>query len=340
MREKARNPTVGATFDSPMNIRRSARLLRPLPPAPCVGLAFGLALGLTGGLPAARAATAETDRAPFVVALDPGHGGTNLGASGATAGLYEKNVTLALAERVRTLLEAGQDDQSREPPAFRVVLCRTADRLVPIRARARCAEESGAALFLSLHTNAVPADVAPGSQKGFEVFVLGPREIEDDAALAALRAPDEAEAVWRSHVVRTAGERALSLAHAVDAALARELGPGARRGVKQAGAALDVLRGAGTPAALVEVGFLDDPEEGARLASPSGREPIAQALAAAVRAFVQPDAVEVRTDAPGRRPPASRRPVAPSSAAHLEARLQPHGEATGRGAPAEATAAR
>jgi len=314
-----------------MKIRRAAWLRRRPQTAP----SFGVALGLAMVLARANAAVAETDRAPVVVALDPGHGGTNLGASGPVAGLYEKNVTLALAQRVRALLEAPSDEQGREQPAFRVVLCRTTDRLVPIRARARCAQESGARLFLSLHTNAVPAGVTPGSQRGFEVFLLGPREVEDDAALAALRERDDAEAAWQAHVVRAAGERAIALARFVDEALARELGAGARRGVKQSGAALDVLRGAGTPAALVEVGFLDAPPrgqgedgEGARLASASGREPIARALAAAVRAFVQ-TSVENGAD-PGqpRRPRSPGRLATPPSRAHVQARLQAHADAT------------
>jgi N-acetylmuramoyl-L-alanine amidase len=223
-----------------------------------------------------------------VVAIDAGHGGTNLGAAGPTSGVYEKAVTLALARRVRELLEAGKPEaDAPSGPRFSVVLCRATDRLVAIRARARCAEESGARLFLSLHTNAVPAGVTPGSQHGFEVFVLGPREIEDDAALAALHSSDDAEAVWRSHRVRVGGERSLVLARDVADRLTRALGAEARRGVKQSGAALDVLRGVGTAAALVEVGFLDHPEEGARLASPSGQEPIAQALADAIRDYVR-----------------------------------------------------
>jgi len=301
---------------------------------------LSVALGLlgTGG----RAGAEDSVAPAIVVALDPGHGGTNLGASGSLAGVYEKNVTLALAERVRALLEEVPQDTpagGAAAPRFRVVLCRSTDRLVTIRARARCAEQSGARLFLSLHTNAVPAGVAPGSQRGFEVFVLGPREIEDDAALAALRATDDVEAVWQSHVVRATGERALALAHAVDEALTRALGPEARRGVKQSGAALDVLRGAGTPAALVEVGFLDDPEEGARLASASGREPMAQGLASAIRAFLASAPAEQRLGA--RQPQrAVKRPAAPSSRAHLHARLQAHAESTASASSSAAAGAR
>ncbi len=260
------------------------------------GAAGGIFLaGLVLGTPGAGHGEPAAGDVPIVVALDPGHGGTNLGASGPQRGVYEKAVTLALAERIRDLLEdrsgrptkEDEADQAHAPRGarFAVVLCRLTDQLVPIRARARCAEESGARLFVSLHTNAVPAGVSPGTQHGFEVFVLGPREIEDDAALAALGAGDDSEAVWRAHQARTAGERSIGLARALADELTRALGADARRGIKQSGAALDVLRGTRTPAALVEVGFLDHPEEGARLATPAGREPIAQALAAAIRSY-------------------------------------------------------
>jgi len=225
--------------------------------------------------------------APVVVALDPGHGGSNLGAAfrrGEGVVVYEKKVTLLLAERIRTLLQSGAS------PEITVVLCREADVLVPIRARARCARDSGARAFISLHANAVPVGVRPGSQRGYEVFVLGPREVEDDATLASLtpgsRRGDNAEGVWAAYEVRAAAEQSIGLARAILDALKKARGADASRGVKQSGAALDVLRGTGTAAALVEVGFLDDPEEGARLTTDEGREPIAQAIASAVRNYV------------------------------------------------------
>lgn len=247
--------------------------------------------------------------APIVVAIDPGHGGSNLGAASpsrpATNGVLEKEVTLALARRISALLA----EQSTPGLPVTAVLCRTADVLIPIRARARCARDSGAQLFVSLHANAVPAGVAPGSRQGFGVFVLGPKEVEDDAALAVLEQRDDADAVWAAHEVRAAAERSIRLAQE----MALHLGLAARRGVPgitqaeatrlaygavhQAGAALDVLRGSGAPAVLVEIGFLDHPEEGARLATPAGREPIATALVEAIRAYLAASEVAVATPA-------------------------------------------
>ncbi|MEO5767498.1 MAG: N-acetylmuramoyl-L-alanine amidase [Polyangia bacterium] len=236
--------------------------------------------GHASSLTLPTATTAVPTVPPVVVALDAGHGGTNLGAAGVGRGIYEKKVMLALAEQIRSVLEQPGT------PEISVVLCRQSDVLVPIRARARCARDSGARAFVSLHANAVPAGVRPGSQRGFEVFVLGPREVEDDTTLASLGRREDAEAVWAAHEVRAAAEQSIALGRQLADSLTHALGAGARRGIKQSGAALDVLRGTGTAAALVEVGFLDHPEEGARLATPEGRQPIADAIAMAIRAYV------------------------------------------------------
>ena len=229
-------------------------------------------------------AVSPTSRAPVLVAIDPGHGGTNLGAAGPIHGLYEKNVTLALAERVQALL--ADPGESADSPTIAVLLCRNSDELVPIRARARCAAETGARLFITLHANAVPPGVSPQAQNGYEIFVLGPREVEDDVALAALAERNDARAAFAAHQVRASAEQSIRLAGVLSRHLTRELGASGWRGVKQSGAALDVLRGARTAAVLVEVGFLSHPAEGARLMTSAGREPIARALAAGIRAFV------------------------------------------------------
>jgi len=212
------------------------------------------------------------DAAAFVVALDPGHGGSNLGAAGPD-GLFEKDLTLALVRRLRTRLAAA--------PGVRVVVCRDEDVLVPIRARARCAVEAHARLFVSLHLNATPAGVAPGSQRGFELYVLPPEDIEDDATLASLRARG-ADGVWAAHLVRAAGERSIAAAATFDRHLRRELGAALSRGVRQTGAALDVLRGTGAASVLLEAGFLDNEADRAVLTSAEGQDRIAGALTDAI----------------------------------------------------------
>ncbi|HVR60320.1 MAG TPA: N-acetylmuramoyl-L-alanine amidase [Polyangia bacterium] len=220
---------------------------------------------------------------PFVVAVDPGHGGSNLGAAGVagTAGskgpIFEKRVTLELARRLRARLSSDERVQ--------VVLCRDEDVLIPIRARARCVQAARADLFISLHANASPPGVVPGTRRGFEIYILSPQEIEDDAALAAARQPDDADGAWEAHRVRGDAVRAAGAARLMERHLRDTLGPGSSRGIRQRGAALDVLREAGAPGILIEVGFLDHPDESAALASPNGQERIAAALAKAVLEF-------------------------------------------------------
>ena len=214
---------------------------------------------------------------PLVVAIDPGHGGSNLGAVGPKAAFFEKKVTLDLARRLRDRLSPTEQIQ--------VVLCRDEDVLVPIRARARCVQTAHADLFVSLHANASPPGVAPGTRRGFEVYVLSPQEIEDDAAVAAAREADDADAVWAAHRVRAAADRSAIAAHLFEHRLKEGLGARASRGIRQRGASLDVLRGTGAPGVLIEVGFLDHPEEGAILASPAGQDRVASALARAIVDF-------------------------------------------------------
>jgi len=122
---------------------------------------------------------------PFTVALDPGHGGSNRGAPTKQAEYYEKHLTLALAKRVQRAL-AGEKD-------IKVVLCRERDVLVPIRARVRCANQAKARLFLSLHANAAGVGDPPGSQRGFELFVLPVEEVDREVARVTLLAKGDSE---------------------------------------------------------------------------------------------------------------------------------------------------
>jgi N-acetylmuramoyl-L-alanine amidase len=210
----------------------------------------------------------------FTVAIDPGHGGSNRGAPTKKPDTFEKHLTLAIAKRVQRILAVEKN--------LKVVLCRDTDVLVPIRARVRCANQAGARIFISLHANAAGPAEEPGSQKGFEIFLLPASEVDKEVARVALLAPDEDEAAWAGHQVRTAAEQSLAAARRIRWRLADTLGRDRDRGIKQEGATLDVLQGLKMPAVLVEIGFLDHPEEGPYLLSEEGQRAIATALAGAI----------------------------------------------------------
>src|SRR5205085_6299413 len=82
---------------------------------------------------------------PFrTIALDPGHGGDDEGARNAD-GVKEKDLTLAIARRVKGAIEARL--------GLRVLLTRDDDRSVPIDERTSVANNNKADLFVSLHVN-------------------------------------------------------------------------------------------------------------------------------------------------------------------------------------------
>jgi N-acetylmuramoyl-L-alanine amidase len=211
---------------------------------------------------------------PFVVALDPGHGGSNRGAPTPTPEFYEKHLTLELARRVQERLKTE--------PGLKVVLCRNRDLFMPIRSRSRCAKDAGARLFISLHANAASEEQGPGSQRGFEIFVLPAPEVDQEVAQAALLAEDDVKGAWAGHRARTMAVQSLAAARRIRWRLADALGSDRDRGIKQLGSTLDVLLGLNMPAVLVEVGFLDHAEEGPFLLSEAGKKAVVEALAGAI----------------------------------------------------------
>lgn len=229
---------------------------------------------LLGAATLAISALIAASPSVFTVAIDPGHGGSNRGAPTKDAEVFEKHLTLSIAKRVQKLLSSERD--------LKVVLCRTRDVFMPIRARVRCANQANARLFISLHANAAGPTEPPGSQVGFELFVLPTAEVDKEVARVTLLAPDGSEAAWAGHKVREAAKQSLAAARRIQWRLADTLGRNRDRGIKQEGATLDVLQGLSMPAALVEVGFLDHEDEGPFLLSEAGQKAVASALAGAI----------------------------------------------------------
>ncbi len=214
-------------------------------------------------------------RSVFVVVLDPGHGGSNTGAAGVVEGLYEKRLTLALSRAIARRLG--------DEPGVLVRLTREGDEYLTLRERVRRANRAGADVFVSVHANASPTR----GQRGFETYVLSPEALEVDAR--AMRAGDGPErrgvdaetAVLLDDVERGSAQPwALRLGAAIQARLAAARPDTPNRGLKQA--SMDVLMGPVMPAALVEVGFIDHPVEGAELLDRDVRDAIAAAIAGGI----------------------------------------------------------
>jgi len=221
------------------------------------------------------AGAAAMPRVGPLVVIDPGHGGEDRGAVGA-GGVLEKTVTLAVARLVADRLRAV---------GLEVRLTREGDETVPLRERTALANRLRADAFLSIHANASPARGA----RGAETYYMSADASDPQAAAAAERENAPADN-------GTLGLILWDLAHVANlnasAQLAREIQDRlnvvhgiANRGVKQA--PFVVLTGATMPAALVEIGFLSHPEEGQLVSQPDTQARIADALAAAVVAFLR-----------------------------------------------------
>ena len=243
-----------------------------------VGIAI-LALCASIARPASADQAAGIARARPLVVIDPGHGGSNTGAAGAVPGVHEKQVTLAIATRVRELLAAQGVD---------VVLTRDDDRTLTLRQRAAIADRLGADVFVSIHCNASPTR----AQRGFETYLLTPAGV--DVAARALRPElatpragiDATTSAVLDDVERGAAQwDAAELASEVQARLRDARGGDGDRGVRQD--AQHVLLGATMPAVLVEVGFIDHPVEGKELVDPVVQDAIAHALADAIASRVE-----------------------------------------------------
>ncbi len=213
------------------------------------------------------------------VVVDAGHGGSENGAKG-PEGTLEKNITLAVAHRLKAALEARL--------GVRVILTRDGDATVGLDERAALANNNKADVFVSLHANASMLPVASGA----EVFYLSLDEY-GDAAQRAAHGDRESLPVfgggtreieltpWEMAQARYIAESA-ALAQAVEASL-RERVPVSPRAIQQA--PFRVLVGANMPAVLVEMGFMTNAEQEKQLRSDEFQNRIVQALVEAVTRF-------------------------------------------------------
>jgi N-acetylmuramoyl-L-alanine amidase len=212
------------------------------------------------------------------IALDPGHGGEDDGVKG-SGGTKEKDITLAVARRVKAAIEARL--------GIRVLLTRDDDRSVPLDDRAAVANNNKADVFISLHANAA---LRPGTSGASILTAAFPPDAEHAAraAMASERLPTlggglrEVELVpWNfaqiSHIDRSA-----ELAGILEQQL-RDRIPLSMRPRDQA--PLRVLESANMPAVLVELGYLSNPGQEKQLAGGGFQTAFVQALYDAVIKF-------------------------------------------------------
>jgi N-acetylmuramoyl-L-alanine amidase len=218
------------------------------------------------------------------IALDPGHGGEDPGATGAT-GAREKDIVLAIAKRLKAKLE--------ELPNFRVMLTRDGDYFVPLGTRVEKARKVQADLFVSIHADAF----VERSARGSSVFVLSEKGASSSAARWLANDQNKADMIGGVNLGTHDKQLAsvlfdLSTTAQINDSL--KLGKAVlteigginrlhRGAVEQAGFA--VLKAPDIPSILVETAFISNPEEEARLRDNGYQDQIADAITKGVRRY-------------------------------------------------------
>ncbi len=224
-------------------------------------------------------------RAPApVVVLDPGHGGADPGAVGF---VREATTVLDVALRTQRLLEAR---------GIRVIMTRTtdrhlsADKATDLGLRAALAD-SKRTVFVSIHANA-----AERAAQGIEVYYFGETIDQRLLSKAILENGGGALGQRLTREARSMAQRLVSdllaqanlkfseqLAIKTLRSMVRETGA-ISRGVQTA--PFYVIRNARIPAILVEIGFVNHPVEGNKLASSAYRQQLASGLAGGIITFL------------------------------------------------------
>lgn len=211
------------------------------------------------------------------IVIDPGHGGREVGAVGPN-GVLEKDITLTIARKLAAALSSKV--------GARVVLTREDDSVVSLDQRTALANQYKADLFLSVHLNAA---VVKGA-KGSETYFLS-LEASDELAKKAAESENVTSTpnptadlnliLWdlaQQAYIEESSRFAQSIQEEMNAATSV-----ANRGVKQA--PFKVLVGATMPAALVEVGFISNPDEEAKLQTEAFQTMMVDALTRAVQKY-------------------------------------------------------
>ncbi|MCD8291069.1 MAG: N-acetylmuramoyl-L-alanine amidase [Prevotella sp.] len=223
----------------------------------------------------------------FTLVIDAGHGGNDVGAKGSFS--YEKNINLNVALAFGRYVEKNCKD-------VKVIYTRKTDVFVPLHERASIANKNHADVFMSIHTNALPAGRIA---RGFETYTMGMRR-SDEKLSAAKREnsvimiekdykehyegydPNSPESTIMFEFINDKNmAQSIELAKYVQNSVCSTVGR-ENKGVKQD--VFLVLRETSMPACLIELGFITTPDEEKFLNNNDNVEKMAKAI---YQAFVQ-----------------------------------------------------
>ena len=224
------------------------------------------------------------ERRDIVIAIDPGHGGEDPGASG-PGGLREKTVVLQIARR----LEA----QLAKIPGYKPVLVRTGDYYVSLKNRRDRARNLEADLFISIHADAFREKSAYGAS----VYALSKRgatsttaqylaDSENAADLVGGVELSDMDPMLAGVIADLSMDGTLDISMSLGSLILEQIGGVAKlhkKKVEQAGFA--VLKSPDVPSLLIETGFISNPGEADRLSTPAYQDKMARAIRRGIQSW-------------------------------------------------------
>ncbi|CAX54254.1 N-acetylmuramoyl-L-alanine amidase [Erwinia pyrifoliae Ep1/96] len=243
---------------------------------------------VSSGNEVARPRRARSSNDTVIVAIDAGHGGQDPGAIGG-GGLKEKNVTIAIAHKLKALLNAD--------PMFKGVMTRDGDYFISVMGRSDVARKQNANLLVSIHADAAPARSASGAS----VWVLSNRRANSEMAGWLEQHEKQSELLGGAGDLLANSQTDPYLSQAVldlqfghsqrvgyDVAIkviAQLQRVGALHKRKPEHASLGVLRSPDIPSLLVETGFISNPSEERLLGSSAYQQKIAESIYKGLRNY-------------------------------------------------------
>lgn len=220
-----------------------------------------------------------------VVVIDPGHGGIDYGTQGGE--VPEKNLVLAFGQALRDRLERSGK--------FRVIMTRDDDTFIPLGDRVRIAQKQSAALFVSIHADALPR--GEGTAQGATIYTLSDKasDVEAERLAEAENRADQIGGVNLTEEPADVADILIDLARRETRTFSNRFARVLMNDMKTAvhmhkrplkSAGFRVLKAPDVPSVLVELGYVSNKGDMGNLVSDAWRSRTADAMARAIDAFL------------------------------------------------------
>ncbi len=226
----------------------------------------------------------------IIVAIDPGHGGKDPGASG-YAGTREKDVVLKISKRLARLINAEK--------GMRAIMTRESDVFVPLRGRMQKARDKKADIFISIHADAVDDRRVRGSS----VYVLSNNGASSEAARILAHSQNKSDDIGGVNLGgkdKNLRKTLVDLSQTATKKESKKLASSVRQQLSKLGktrkhvehAPFAVLKSPDIPSVLVETAFISNATEEKKLRSATHQQKLAVSIFNGVKAYLSINAPE------------------------------------------------